>query len=47
MIQSHEAPFIMQNLKKSFQWIQGYNNVPFPDQNSPFVPNENFFHKNH
>ena len=37
------APFICKIEKKSLEWIQSYDDVPFSIQNGPFVPNENFF----
>ena len=39
------ALFIVQNLKKLFQQIQSYEDVPFWAQNGPFAPNKYFFRK--
>ena len=39
------ASFIMENFKKSLQWIHSYDNMPFSGQHGLFVPNESFFRK--
>ena len=39
------ALFIVQNLKKFFQWIQSYEDAQFLGPKWPISPNENFFQK--
>ena len=39
------VPFIQQISKKSLQWIQSCDDVPFSGQNSLFAPDEIFFRK--
>ena len=41
------APFVMQNFKKSLEWIQSCEVVLFSSQNDPLAPNENFYQENH